>query len=148
MKYQEKGFRNEYLTIDTELIDKYIDFWKICKDFNLEFGDITPTQTIEFEIRGSPMSTNATSTLLIDNDRTRVTEWRFQPGAATGFHRHEYDYVVVPRTTGRLKLIDGDGAETFAELTEGIPYFRETGVEHDVINANDYEFVFVEVEFK
>ena len=56
------------------------------------------------------MSTNATSTLLIDNDRTRVTEWRFQPGAATGFHRHEYDYVVVPRTTGRLKLIDGDGA--------------------------------------
>ena len=94
------------------------------------------------------MSTNATSTLLIDNDRTRVTEWRFQPGAATGFHRHEYDYVVVPRTTGRLKLIDGDGADTFAELTEGIPYFRETGVEHDVINANDYEFVFVEVEFK
>ena len=94
------------------------------------------------------MSTNATSTLLIDNDRTRVTEWRFQPGAATGFHRHEYDYVVVPRTTGRLKLIGGDGAETFAELTEGIPYFRETGVEHDVINANDYEFIFVEVEFK
>ena len=30
-------------------VDKYIDFWKICKDFNLEFGDITPTQTIEFE---------------------------------------------------------------------------------------------------
>ncbi len=39
MKYQEKRFP----------IDKYIDFWKICKDFNLECGDITPTQTIEFE---------------------------------------------------------------------------------------------------
>ncbi len=94
------------------------------------------------------MSANATPTLLIDNDRTRVTEWRFPPGAATGFHRHEYDYVVVPRTTGKLKLIDGAGTETYGELTEGIPYFRHAGVEHDVVNANDYEFVFVEVEFK
>ena len=94
------------------------------------------------------MAEAATPTVQIDNDRTRVTEWRFAPGAATGFHRHEYDYVVVPRTTGQLKLIDGDGNESFAELTEGISYFREVGVEHDVINANDYEFVFVEVEFK
>jgi quercetin dioxygenase-like cupin family protein len=94
------------------------------------------------------MSQSATSTRLIDNDRTRVTEWQFEPGAATGFHRHEYDYVLVPRTTGRLKLIDGDGNETFGELTDGVPYFREAGAEHDVINANDYPFVFVEIEYK
>ena len=31
------------------LIDKYIDFEGICDDFNLEFGDITPTQIIELE---------------------------------------------------------------------------------------------------
>jgi hypothetical protein len=35
-----------------------------------------------------------------------------------------------------------------AELTAGQPYFRETGVNHNVINANDYEFVFVEVEMR
>ena len=56
--------------------------------------------------------------------------------------------MVVPRTTGRLKLIGPDGAETVAELTAGRPYFREAGVEHDVVNANGFEFVFVEVEFK
>jgi beta-alanine degradation protein BauB len=94
------------------------------------------------------MSKTAKPTVQIDNARTRVTEWRFAPGAATGFHRHEYDYVVVPQTTGRLKIVDAQGAETIAELTAGSPYFRNVGVEHDVINANDHEFVFVEVEFK
>lgn len=94
------------------------------------------------------MNNSAVPTTQSDNARTRVTEWRFAPGAATGYHRHEYDYVVVPMTTGRLKLIGPDGGETFAELTAGESYFREAGVEHDVINANDYEFVFVEVEFK
>ena len=90
----------------------------------------------------------AVPTIQVDNDRTRVTEWRFAPGAATGYHRHEYDYVVVPQTTGRLKLIGPDGGETFSELTAGISYFRQAGVEHDVINASEGEFVFVEVEFK
>ena len=76
-----------------------------------------------------------------------MTEWRFAPGAATGWHRHEFDYVVVPMTTGKLLLKEGDG-ERYAELTAGVSYSREVGVEHNVINANDYEFVFVEVEMK
>ena len=42
----------------------------------------------------------AVATVKIDNERVRVTEWRFAPGAATGWHRHELDYVVVPMTTG------------------------------------------------
>ena len=33
--------------------------------------------------------------------------WRFAPGAETTWHRHSYDYVVVPLTTGKLQ-IDGD----------------------------------------
>ena len=94
------------------------------------------------------MSELAVPTTQSDNARTRVTEWRFAPGAATGFHRHEYDYVIVPITTGQLKLIDAKGEVNFAQLQAGVSYFREAGVEHDVINANDYEFSFVEVEFK
>ena len=90
----------------------------------------------------------ATATVQIDNARTRVTEWRFAPGAATGWHRHGYDYVVVPMTTGTLKLVGPDGGETLAQLVAGRPYFREAGVEHDVINASEGEFVFVEIEFK
>ena len=96
----------------------------------------------------SDTSETAQPTQLIDNERTRVTEWRFAPGAATGWHRHEYDYAVVPMTDGKLKLVTEGGEETFAELKTGVPYFRNAGVEHDVINANDYEFVFIDIEYK
>ena len=94
------------------------------------------------------MAEAAKPTLQTDNERTRVTEWRFSPGAATGWHRHDCDYVIVPITTGTLKLIGPDHSETYAELEAGVSYFRNAGVEHDVINANDYEFSFVEIEFK
>lgn len=90
----------------------------------------------------------ARSTVFIDNERARVTEWRFAPGAATGWHRHAMDYVVVPLLDGRLKIVAAGGIESYAELKKGVPYFRNVGVEHDVINANDYEFAFVEIEFK
>ncbi|MFQ5761710.1 MAG: cupin, partial [Candidatus Bathyarchaeia archaeon] len=33
-------------------------------------------------------------------------------------------------------------------LVAGVPYFRKAGVEHDVVNANDEEFVFIEIEVK
>lgn len=94
------------------------------------------------------MTTQAVPTQFIDNDRVRVTEWRFAPGAATGWHRHEHDYVVVPLVSGRLQLVDGKGEATVAELVAGVPYYRNAGVEHDVINPNDFEFAFIETEIK
>jgi quercetin dioxygenase-like cupin family protein len=92
--------------------------------------------------------TKAVPTLLIDNERVRVTEWSFAPGAATGWHRHEFDYVVVPMADGVLELVGPDDARSRAELKEGVPYFRKAGVEHDVINANAFAFAFIEVELK
>jgi beta-alanine degradation protein BauB len=89
----------------------------------------------------------AVPTVQIDNARLRVTEWRFAPGAATGWHRHEHDYCVVPLTTGKLRAEGKHGAQD-AELVTGRPYFREAGVEHDVVNINPFEFVFLEVELK
>lgn len=93
-------------------------------------------------------SMQAKSTIFIDNDRTRVTEWRFAPGASTGWHRHEYDYVVVPLLDGKLELSVGDDESHVAELSAGVPYFRQVGVEHDVTNVNEFEYAFIEVEFK
>ena len=86
-------------------------------------------------------------TPLIVNERVIVTEWRFAPGAETGWHVHGYDYVVVPQTTGRL-LLETKQGDHHAELRVGQPYFRNAGVEHNVVNANEYEFVFIEVELK
>jgi quercetin dioxygenase-like cupin family protein len=90
----------------------------------------------------------ATPSVQVDNDRVRITEWRFAPGEATGWHRHEHDYVVVPMTTGRLTLAEPDGTIRSSPLTAGVSYFRSAGVEHDVINDNDFEFVFIEIEMK
>jgi len=94
------------------------------------------------------MSEKAVPTQIVDNSRTRVTEWRFAPGAETGFHRHKLDYVVVPMTTGQLKIVSPDGSVFNSDLQTGVPYFRQAGVEHNVINADDFEFAFIEIEFK
>ena len=93
------------------------------------------------------MNGHGTPTVLIDNESVRVTRWRFAPGAATGWHRHEHDYVIVPLTDGSLTLVEPEG-ERESDLTTGAPYFREAGVEHDVVNSNDHEFAFIEIEVK
>lgn len=87
----------------------------------------------------------AVSTRQLENERFIVTEWRFAPGAHTGWHRHAHDYVVVPMTTGTLQLETADGS-SLADLVAGVSYARNAGVEHDVINAGEEEFVFIEVE--
>jgi quercetin dioxygenase-like cupin family protein len=90
---------------------------------------------------------SAIATVQTDNERVKVTEWRFAPGAETGWHRHEYDYVIVPITSGKLLLETSDGSSV-SELSAGKSYFRLTGVEHNVVNASTGEFAFVEIELK
>lgn len=89
----------------------------------------------------------ATSHLQVDNPRVTVTEWRFAPGAETGHHVHAHDYVVVPLTTGKLRLEEPEGSRE-VELHAGASYARPKGVAHNVVNANDFEFRFVEIELK
>jgi quercetin dioxygenase-like cupin family protein len=89
----------------------------------------------------------ATATLQVENERVIVTEWRFAPGADTGHHVHAYDYVVVPLTTGTLRLVQAEGTRD-ALMQAGVSYLRRAGVAHNVINANAYEFRFVEIELK
>ena len=89
----------------------------------------------------------AKSTIFIDNDRVRVLEWRFAPGAEVGHHVHGLDYVVVPIMDGNLRAVTSEG-ESINQLKVGQPYFRNAGVKHNVINANSGEFAFIEVEIK
>ena len=90
---------------------------------------------------------SATPTVQIENAWMIVTEWRFPPHGETGWHVHQYDYVVIPLITGQLLQETPDGERT-ADLVTGQSYTRNAGVEHNVINNNDYEFVFIEVERK
>ncbi len=89
----------------------------------------------------------AVATLQIDNERVIVAEWRFAAGAETGWHRHAYDYIVIPGMDGKLLLQTSDN-EQLAELQAGRSYYRNAGVEHNVVNANAFEFSFVEVELR
>lgn len=89
----------------------------------------------------------ATSHPQVENERVIVTEWRFAPGAETGHHVHAHDYVVVPLTTGTLRLEEPEGVRD-VQLKAGVSYARPKGVAHNVINANAFEFRFVEIELK
>jgi quercetin dioxygenase-like cupin family protein len=87
----------------------------------------------------------ATSLVQVKNERVLVTEWRFTPGAETGHHVHSHDYVVVPLTDGTLRLEEPGGTRD-VQLKAGASYARPAGVAHNVINPNEHEFRFVEIE--
>lgn len=89
----------------------------------------------------------ATSKQLQETERVIVTEWRFAPGAETGWHRHARDYVVVCLTSGTL-LAETSTGNVAIDLQFGQSYARPAGVEHNIINAGAEAFVFVEVELK
>ena len=84
----------------------------------------------------------------VETGVVRVTEWRLAPGETTGFHRHDYDCVIVPLTSGTLRLVDRGGKETRAQLAPGAAYVRKAGVEHEVLNAGGEALAFVDVELK
>ena len=90
----------------------------------------------------------AKTNIQIDNERIRVTEYSFNKGDETGFHTHQWDYVVVPQTSGQLLIIDDRQVETTATLIKGEPYYRRAGVSHNVINNGNEKLVFIEIEIK
>jgi len=92
--------------------------------------------------------TEAVPTVHVDNEQVRVTEWAFAPGAATGWHRHGFDYVITPITGGPVEILGPGGQRTQFLMQPGVSYFRAAGVEHDVIWKGEGELRFVEVELK
>lgn len=90
----------------------------------------------------------AKANIMIDNERTRVTEWSFEVGDETGQHVNEYDYVVVPMLDGELKIINHDGEVAISKLQKGNSYFRQKVVNHNVLNNNNFSYKFIEIEIK
>ena len=94
------------------------------------------------------MTQQAKPTQQVDDERVRVTRWDFAPGTETGFHVHEYPYVVTYLTEAKLKLVDSVGAESIVEMPAGGSYSRPKGIAHNVINVGSGPMAFVEVEIK
>jgi len=90
----------------------------------------------------------ATSEVLVDDDRVRVTRWDFDPGAETRWHRHGMDYVVTTLTPCAFLVEEPGGGSRRVDLAAGVAYRRDEGVEHNVVNAGAAPMSFVEVELK
>ncbi|PWV97504.1 hypothetical protein DFR52_10627 [Hoeflea marina] len=90
----------------------------------------------------------ATATVLVDDDRVRVTRFDFEPGQETGWHVHGHDYVVTPVTECVLLLEEPGGGTREVTMAPGAAYRRQHGVEHNVINGGTSPMTFVEVELK
>lgn len=92
---------------------------------------------------------DALSTTAIDEDRVRVTTWTFPIiGDATGFHRHQYDYVIVPVSGGTLTVYEQDGTTHTLTQQPGMPYVGASGTAHNVVNESASPITFVEIELK
>lgn len=94
------------------------------------------------------MTQICTAKQLVDDDRTRVTRFDFAPSAETGWHKHEYDYVITAITDCQMALEEPGGARREVTVKAGEAYRRSCGVEHNVINAGSAPMSFVEVELK
>jgi len=90
----------------------------------------------------------AKSTIQFEDGKVKVTRWDFNPGAETGWHTHEMDYVVVPLTKGVLSAELPDGSTVENKLKVGESYARTAGVNHNIINANNGPYSFIEIELK
>ncbi len=91
--------------------------------------------------------TAAVPTVMVDDGRVRVTKWTFDPGASTGMHTHEFDYLVVPVTGGEFSVVAPDETVTPMSQSPGTAYSRAAGVTHDVRNVGPSHASFVEIEF-
>ena len=90
----------------------------------------------------------ARPTTTVDDDRLRITTWEFDDGDATGHHRHEFDYVVVPVTGGTFEVVSADGGTRTLTQEAGVAYLGSEGTEHDVVNRSGRVASFVEIELK
>ncbi len=89
----------------------------------------------------------AIPTILVDDAKTRVTRWDFEPGASTGWHKHAMDYVVVPMTDCHFVLEEPQG-ERSVFVAAGAAYARKLGIEHNVRNGGGAPMSFIEIEMK
>jgi len=94
------------------------------------------------------MRPNCTATLLVDDDRVRVTRFEFAPGAETGWHRHGMDYVITAVTDCHTLLEEPGGGTRKVLVPAGTAYRKQEGVEHNVVNDGALAMIFVEIELK
>ena len=85
---------------------------------------------------------------LLDDDRTRITQWVIAPGEQTGWHLHDFDYVTNQQSTGTLHLKFADGSEKTVNYVPGSVQMYRAPIEHNATNIGDVEIRVLEIEYK
>ena len=90
----------------------------------------------------------AEHTLLLDNDQTTITYWRFPPNTQTGWHNHTHDYATIQQSEGQLLLKSQSGETKTVAYEPGRTVFYKAPVVHNAINISDVEVCVIEIEYK
>ncbi|MBI1173214.1 cupin domain-containing protein [bacterium] len=94
------------------------------------------------------MRPTCVATQMVEDARVVVTRFDFKPGAETGWHRHDHDYVITAITDCPMLIEEPGGGQRRVLVAAGTAYRRDRGVEHNVVNDGAVAMSFVEVELK
>jgi len=86
--------------------------------------------------------------LIHEDDKTRITKYVLEPGEQTGWHLHEYDYVVMHQSAGELTSHFADGTRAVFSYTPGGASAYSAPVEHNAVNTGDVTVWGFEIEYK
>ena len=106
----------------------------------------------EFEREAKNPNPCVGSTLLSEDNRTRVWMITMKPGERVGFHRHVLDYFWTSVSGGRARQHVHDGTVVEYTYQPGETRHENYGKGefkvHDLENLSDREMIFMTVEFK
>jgi len=86
--------------------------------------------------------------VMFEDEKTRITFWRFPPGTQTGWHRHTHDYVTIQQSGGQLQLENRDGTIKVIDYEDGRAAAYSAPIEHNATNISDVEVRVTEIEYK
>ena len=86
--------------------------------------------------------------ILIDDEKTRITQWHIKPGQQTGWHLHDFDYLTIQQSEGRLHLEHADGSEREIDYVPGKAVMIKAPVEHNATNVGNVDIQVLEIEYR
>ena len=99
----------------------------------------------------TPMADDRTAAphvVLHEDEHSRMIHYVIKPGEQTGWHKHEFDYVVVRVSQGTLTSNFADGTSKDFDYEPGTTSAYKAPVEHNEVNTGDTDIIGYEIEFK
>jgi len=83
-----------------------------------------------------------------EDDKTKITSWRFDPGTETGWHHHTFDYVTIQKSGGCLRLESDDGEVRMVDYVMDRAAVYAAPIRRNATNVSDEDVRVIEIECK